>query len=330
MERITVKDKQYGVVSLFAGIGGLDLGFEFAGFNLIWANDFDKYAAMTYRRNVGDHIVEGDIRLVKDSIPPHDVLIGGFPCQPFSSLGRQKGFEDSKERGTLFFEIMSIVDKHRPKVIVLENVINLLYHDKKRTFARIVSELEDAGYYVNYQLLNTADYGIPQSRNRVFIVAFDQNCFECVPFQYPLKEELKITTQDLMDEEVAVNHFLTKKVSHTILDYTTKLANKYPRIDQQVSKALCASMNKWHRASQDNYLTDDKNFRRLGCPEDRINIRRLTPNECRKLQGFPSDWVQVVSDAQAYKQFGNAVTVDVAYKVACKVLNHMNEYLINK
>lgn len=323
MERINNIEKKYRVVSLFSGIGGLDLGFDYAGFDVIWANDFDQNAVTTYKANVSENIVYGDIRLVKDDIPEHDVLIGGFPCQPFSTLGKLQGFEDKKERGTLFFEIMSIVKKHRTKVIVLENVINLVYHDKKRTFQRIQEELEAAGYYVNYQILNTSDYGLPQSRRRVFIVAFNKQYFPNIPFVYPEKEELKVFTQDLMDEIVEAKHFLTKRVSHTILDYTLKLKNKYPTIDQPISKALCASMHKWHRASQDNYLTDDKNFVRLGEPEDRINIRRLTPNECRKLQGFPSDWIQVVSDNQAYKQFGNAVSVDVSYKVALNVFKYV-------
>jgi len=327
MERIHVQNRQYDVVSLFAGIGGLDLGFDFAGFNLIWANDFDQYACQTYRANVNDHIVQGDIRIVKDQIPPHDVLIGGFPCQPFSSLGKLQGFEDEKERGTLFFEIMSIAQRCHTKVLVLENVINLLYHNKKQTFKRILDELDAAGYYPNFHLMNTCDYGIPQSRRRVFIVAFRKEFFPEIPLIYPPVEKLQLTTQDLMDDEVDIRHFLTKKVSHTILDYTTKVANKIPRIDQKVSKALCASMNKWHRASQDNYLTDERNFQRHGAPDDRINVRRLTPNECRKLQGFPSDWHQVVSDAQAYKQFGNAVTVDVSYKVACQVRDYMNNYM---
>lgn len=124
MERIKKKSK-YTVASLFSGIGGLDLGFEFAGFKVIWANDFDKYAVMTYRKNVNDNIHLGDIRELKDSIPNHDVLIGGFPCQPFSTLGKLAGFKD-ENRGNLFFEIADIISKKKPKIVVLENVKNLL------------------------------------------------------------------------------------------------------------------------------------------------------------------------------------------------------------
>ena len=149
MERLNNKKSEYTVVSLFSGIGGIDLGFEYAGFQTIWANDFDKYAVQSYRANVGDNIVWGDIRLVKNQIPSHDVLVGGFPCQPFSTLGKLQGFDDEQERGTLFFEIMDIIKRHDTKVVVLENVKNLINHDGGKTFERIKCELNDAGYDVN-------------------------------------------------------------------------------------------------------------------------------------------------------------------------------------
>ena len=326
MERINIKNKKYNLVSLFAGIGGIDLGFEFAGFNCIWANDFDKWACQTYRANVGEHIVEGDIRLVKDQIPDHDILVGGFPCQPFSTLGKLQGFEDEQNRGTLFFEIMDIVKKHDTKVIVLENVKNLITHDKGNTFKRILKELDEAGYYTNWQILNSQDYGVPQRRNRVFLVCFSKKYFKNVDFEYPEKEELKVTTQDLLDEDVPENYFLTEKISHTILGEGTKGYIVKPTIDLPISKTLTATMHKMHRASQDNYVTDQKNYdRNVKDKVKRINVRKLTPNECRKLQGFPSDWKQVVADGHAYKQFGNAVTVNVAYKVAFNVMKHIKQ-----
>ena len=314
------------LVSLFAGIGGIDLGFEFAGFECIWANDFDKFACQTYRANVGDQIVEGDIRLTKNQIPAHDILVGGFPCQPFSTLGKLQGFEDEMNRGTLFFEIMDIITKHDTKVVVLENVKNLINHDNGKTFARIKQELDNAGYDVNAQILNSQDYGIPQRRNRIFIVAFNRRYFKTGEFVYPDKEELKVTTQDLLDENVPEKYFLTKKLEKTILGMGTKGYMVKPTIDLPISKTLTATMHKMHRASQDNYVTDYKNYNRNVLEkEKRIAVRKLTPNECRQLQGFPNEWIQVVSDCQAYKQFGNAVTVDVAYKVACQVMKYIEE-----
>lgn len=326
MERIKDVEKKYKLVSLFAGIGGIDLGFEFAGFECIWANDFDKFACQTYRANVGNQIVEGDIRLTKNQIPAHDILVGGFPCQPFSTLGKLQGFEDEMNRGTLFFEIMDIITKHDTKVVVLENVKNLINHDNGKTFARIKQELDDAGYDVNAQILNSQDYGIPQRRNRIFIVAFNRRYFKTGEFVYPDKEELKVTTQDLLDENVPEKYFLTKKLEKTILGMGTKGYMVKPTIDLPISKTLTATMHKMHRASQDNYVTDYKNYNRNVLEkEKRIAVRKLTPNECRQLQGFPSEWIQVVSDCQAYKQFGNAVTVDVAYKVACQVMKYIEE-----
>lgn len=317
MERVYSQEKKFDTVSLFAGIGGFDLGFEYAGFNIVWANDFDKYACETYEANVGKNIVCGDIRIAKENIPNHDVLIGGFPCQPFSTLGKLKGFED-EERGTLFFVIKEIVKKHKTKVVVLENVKNIMNHDNGNTFKRIISELEELGYKCYTEILNSADFGIPQRRNRCYIVALLKDYFMDNAFSFPEKQKLTITTQDLLDESVEEKYFLTKKIYPTIMGKGTKNYIANPTIDLPISKTLTATMAKMHRASQDNYVTDNKNYERF-CSEDRTPVRKLTPNECRKLQGFPSDWKQVVSDCQAYKQFGNAVTVNVSYNLA-KVL----------
>lgn len=323
MERIKRNEKKYKVVSLFSGIGGLDLGFDYAGFNIIWANDFDKYAVKTYKENVGNHIVHGDIRIEKETIPDHDVLIGGFPCQPFSTLGKLEGFDD-EERGTLFFEIKEIIKKHKTKVVVLENVKNIMNHDNGKTFNRIIHELNELGYCCYYEVLNTQDYGIPQRRNRVFIVAFKVEFFKRCKFLFPEKVALNITTHELLDKDVPMKYFISKKMIDTILGCGTKGYIVKPTINQEISKTLTATMHKMHRASQDNYFTDDVNYNKY-CDETKTNLRKLTPNECRLLQGFPSDWNQVVSDTQAYKQFGNAVTVDVAYYLAKNIFTYIEE-----
>ena len=317
------KNNGLKVASLFSGIGGLDLGFKFAGYQLVWANDFDKYACETYKANVGKNVVCGDIREEKKKIPEHDVLIGGFPCQPFSSLGKLEGFNDEK-RGTLFFEIVDILKTHDTKMVVLENVKNIVNHDNGNTFKRILKELDEAGYYCYYQILNSTDYGIPQRRNRMFLVGLNKKYFNEIQFQFPEKIKLEKKVKDLLDEDVDSSYFLTKKISKTILSTGTKGYTAKPSIDNDVAKTLCATMHKMHRASQDNYVTDEINYERHK-DDNRINVRKLTPNECRKLQGFPDNWVQVVSDCQAYKQFGNAVTVDVAYYVAKALFDHYRE-----
>ncbi|MDD4036406.1 MAG: DNA (cytosine-5-)-methyltransferase [Bacilli bacterium] len=320
MERIKHKNHKYRTVSLFSGIGGFDLGFANAGFDIVWANDFDKYACETYIANISDNIVCGDINEHLDDVPKHDILIGGFPCQPFSTLGKLKGFDD--ERGTLFFTIKEILNKHHPKVVVLENVKNLMNHDKGKTFKRMIKELEELGYDVNYEVLNTADFGIPQRRNRIYIVALKKDAFRNTIFEYPKGKKLKLTAQDLLDEDVEEKYFISKKMIGTILGEGTKGYIVKPTIDMPICKTLTATMHKMHRASQDNYFTDKNNYKKH-CGHLKTDLRKLTPNECRKLQGFPSDWKQVVSDTQAYKQFGNAVTVDVAYEVAKNLMNHI-------
>ncbi|MEG0568834.1 MAG: DNA cytosine methyltransferase, partial [Erysipelotrichales bacterium] len=272
-------------------------------------------------KNISKNIVLGDIRDEKENIPEHDILIGGFPCQPFSTLGKLKGFKD-KDRGTLFFEIKDILKKHNTKVVVLENVKNLMNHDKGKTFKKMIHELNELGYSCYNKILNTADYGIPQRRNRVFLVAFKKEYFRECDFIFPEKFKLEISTQDILDSDVEEKYFISKKMLPTILGEGTKGYIVKPTIDQKLSKTLTATMHKMHRASQDNYFTDNINYKKY-CGETKSNIRKLTPNECRILQGFPSDWIQVVSNTQAYKQFGNAVTVDVSFYLAQNLMKHI-------
>jgi len=292
------------VVSLFSGLGGLDYGFIKAGYDVIWANDNDKFAVKTYEENFGNHIVLDDIENIDiDLIPNHDVLIGGFPCQPFSMMGSELGFEDA--RGTLFFHIAKIISKKSPEVIVLENVRTLRTHDQGRTYQLIMNVLEnELGYKVYDTVLNSADYGVPQTRNRTFIVGFKDHS---VDFDFPQTQPLDSTMQDLLEHNVPDKYFLSEKILKTILSTGTKNYYANPEIDLEVARPLCATMAKMHRASQDNYVTQNE------------KVRRLTPRECARLQGFPDEFKIPVSDSQAYKQFGNAVTVNVSYQVALKI-----------
>ena len=297
------------VLSLFSGIGGLDAGFEKAGFKVVWANDFDKYAVETYKANYKSPIILGDInKIALEDLPSFDVLIGGFPCQPFSMMGSELGFEDA--RGTLFFRIAEIIkyqidSGNKPRVIVLENVRTLRTHDKGRTFKTIKRILtEDLGYKVFDSVLNTADYGIPQTRNRTYIVCFAN---EFAEFVFPEKQELSVYLQDLLESNVDNKYFLSDTILPTILSDGTGGYKAKSEIDLKIARPLCATMAKMHRACQDNYVTQNG------------RVRRLTPRECARLQGFNDDFVIPVSDSQAYKQFGNAVTVNVSYAVAKQV-----------
>lgn len=294
------------ILSLFSGCGGLDKGFQNVGYDIVWANDFDKYAVQTYKENFGDHIVLGDINNIHlETLPDFDLLIGGFPCQPFSMMGEKRGFEDT--RGTLFFRIVEIIkykieQKEKPKVVVLENVRSLRTHDKGRTFKTILSILEkDLGYKIFTDILNTANYGIPQTRNRTYIVCFANDNAE---FVFPEKQELQLTLQDILEHNVNEKYYLSDRILPTILSNGTGGYKAKSEIDLKIARPLCATMAKMHRACQDNYVTQNG------------RVRRLTPRECARLQGFQDDFVIPVSDSQAYKQFGNAVTVNVSQSVA--------------
>lgn len=297
------------VVSLFSGIGGLDKGFLNAGYNIVWANDFDKYAVETYKANFDSSIILGDINEIPlDSIPNHDVLIGGFPCQPFSMMGSELGFEDA--RGTLFFRIAEIINSKlinntHPRAIILENVRSLKTHNGGKTFETIIKILEkDLNYKTYSMVLNSANYGVPQTRNRTFIVCFaNHEAIFNIPKEIPLNKKL----HDLLENNVPDKYFLSERIIPTILSNGTGGYNAKSEIDLPIARPLCATMGKMHRACQDNYVTQNN------------RIRRLTPRECARLQGFDDNFVIPVSDAQAYKQFGNAVTVNVANVVANEV-----------
>lgn len=302
-------------ISLFCGAGGLDLGFKQAGFDIIWANDIDKFAVKTYQENFDNYVVRGDLNEMDlNDIPLADVIIGGFPCQPFSLMGKGKGFKDT--RGTLFFTITEVIRNQfergqYPKAIILENVKRLLTHDHGDTFKTIQHELIKLGYRnFNCQILNTADYGLPQTRSRAFIVCFRD---ESIQFHYPDREPLKLTLQDLLEDHVDQKYFLSDRIIPTILANGGGNYYSKSKIDLKIARPLCSTMHKMHRACQDNYVTDHG------------RIRRLTPREAARLQGFPDDFKIPVSDTQAYRQFGNAVTVRVANKVAHAVREALHE-----
>jgi DNA (cytosine-5-)-methyltransferase len=236
-------------------------------------------------------------------------------------MGDQKGFEDT--RGTLFFRVAEIINyqienNKAPKAIVLENVRRLLTHDKSNTFKTIKRVLENLGYKVFYSVLNSADYGVPQTRNRLFIVCFrDQD----VNFTFPKPQMLTVSVRDILQKNVDEKYYLSEKIIPTILSNGTGGYVAKSEINQSPARPLCATMAKMHRACQDNYYSDDYIYGN----GDTQKIRRLTPRECARLQGFDDNFEIVVSDTQAYKQFGNAVTVNVAKAVANAVKEKLYE-----
>lgn len=305
------------VGSLFSGIGGIDLAFQQAGFEIVWANEFDKDAAKTYRHNFGgEHLVECDIKNVKtEDIPDFDVLVAGFPCQSFSSAGKQRGFDDN--RGKLFFEIVRIVEQKKPSIIFLENVANLLEHDDGKTFLTVYNELVPFGYSFKYCVMDAQEYGnIPQHRERIFIVAFKD--FEmCDRFSFPEKIEL---TNDLS----------------SIIDRTQKHSDCYYYSDvDPIFEKLQPCINNMSVVYRIRDNGDDIRKYRI-CPtltasmgafqyqipiiRDAYGIRKLTPYECLALQGFPKEFrFPKIPLASAYKQCGNSVVVPVIRRIAEKI-----------
>lgn len=316
------KDLMFTFVDFFAGIGGMRLAFERAGGKCLFSSENNKFSQETYLKNFGE-IPEGDITKIdgKD-IPDHDVLVAGFPCQPFSiagvskkkSLGRDHGFLD-KTQGTLFFDIARILEEKRPKAFVLENVKNLQSHDKKRTFEVIRETLEELGYKIYYKVID-GKYYVPQHRERIFIIGMDKKIYgEEDIFTFPEKIEIKHSVKDILEAKVDSKYTLSDKLWQYLQDY----AEKHRKKGNGFGFGL-ADLNGTTRTLSARYYKDGSE---ILIPQKGKNPRRLTPRECARLQGFPKDFKIVVSDTQAYKQFGNAVIVPVVEDIAKQLITAM-------
>ena len=307
----------YSVVSLFAGIGGICLGFQQAGFDVIWANEKDHAACLTYRHNFGnDYLVEGDIREIpEESIPHADVLAAGFPCQSFSTAGAGRGFADP--RGTLFFEVIRVAKAIQPRVIFLENVENLMDHDDGRTFQTIYSSLVELGYIIRYQAMATHEYAnIPQTRRRVYIVAFsdlelsDHFSFpEPIPLTSRAMEWIKLDERKpdiyYYSEDTVFDRYIRDTVTNR--RYIYRVFNGAARVlTNGKCPTLTASMSTPRNAA---VLRDD------------FGVRRLSLRESLIFQGFPAEFYfpNTIKIHDAYKQIGNSVSVPVIRRIAGEI-----------
>ena len=302
--------------SLFSGIGGIDLGFEQAGFEIVWANDIDAEACKTYRHNFPSaHLVEGDVRDIDPhTLPDVDVLIAGFPCQPFSIMGYRRGFKDP--RGNLFFEISRFIDIKRPRVVFLENVRNLMEHDDGKTFLVIYNTLAQFGYSVKYKVIDAKDVNIPQNRARIFIVAF-LNIEDCDQFVFPEATPLEATLEDIIDRGVKHDDIYYYGLSSRYFkELDAKIIDKtgiYRIDDSGVATRkwdICPTL----KANMGTYPD------RVPIIRDNFGIRKITPMECLALQGYPKDYIfRGVSLESAYKQCGNTVCVPVIKRIAERI-----------
>jgi DNA (cytosine-5)-methyltransferase 1 len=295
------------VGDLFAGIGGIALGFKKAGFNIAWANEFDKKACETYRANFSHKLIDEDIKNVDPStLEKVDILAGGFPCQAFSIAGHRKGFEDN--RGTLFFDIIRFAKLLKPKVIFLENVKGLKNHDKGRTFSVIKNTLEELGYNVFYQVLSAKDFGLPQNRERIYIVAF----LDDIDFQFPNKKESNVKLGDILEKKVDEKYTISDKLwkgHQRRKEEHKKKGNGFGYSLFNEDSPYTSTISARYYKDGSEILIDQKDK----------NPRKLTPREAARLQGFPDDFNIVVSDNQAYKQFGNSVAVLVIEEIAKEI-----------
>lgn len=310
--------------SFFAGVGGIDIGFEKAGFETIYANELDKYAATTYKANFTEVLIEiCDIKTLNEhtDIPDFDIMLAGFPCQAFSVAGYRQGFDDEKGRGNLFFDLLRIIKAKQPQVIFLENVKNLVAHDKGNTFEVINNALEKEGYYVKSMVLNASQYGnLPQTRERIYIVCF-RNKEEYQKFDFPKPVKLETTLKDVIDFESKQDakfyykptcHFYDKLVADvTHSDTCYQWRRAYVR--ENKSK-LCPTLTA-------NMGTGGHNVPIIKMYNN--DIRKLTTRECFNLQGFPKDFIlpAELSNAALYKQAGNSVAVTVIERIAKKIMD---------
>ena len=307
------------VCSLFCGIGGIDLAFEQAGHEIIWANDNNKFACMTYRHNFPKvNLVKADIRSIdKSTIPDCDIVTAGFPCQPFSVCGKQKGFSD--ERGNLFFEVGKVIDAKQPKIVFLENVANLTEHDNGKTFNVIHNELAGRGYYIRYIIADACDYGIPQHRTRTYVVAFKSKS-ECDNFVFPKKVSLGKRITDIIDLSVKADERY----------YYSQGTAKYERLNKAITdKNQLYRFSDWGiQSSKDGIaFTLKANMgtypNRIPIIKDDFDIRNITPRECLALQGFSPSFAfpDSVPEREQYKQAGNTVCISAVNSIAKKLAN---------
>ncbi|MBU1809075.1 MAG: DNA (cytosine-5-)-methyltransferase [Candidatus Omnitrophica bacterium] len=312
--------KTYTFIDLFCGIGGLRIPFEELGAKCIFSSDYDKHSQITYRENFGEE-PRGDIRAISNkNIPRHNILLAGFPCQPFSisgvskkkSLNKPHGFMD-KAQGTLFFEIARILKAKKPDCFVLENVKNLKSHDKGNTYRVIKDTLEEIGYHIVFDDIIDAGRFVPQHRERVFIIGF--------------KKPIKFGPLNLKGETQRFKDILEKKVDdkYTLTDNLWAYLQSYAEKHRAKGNGFGYGLVDLHGVSRTLSARYYKDGSEILIPQKGKNPRRLTPVECSKLMGFPENYKIVVSDTQAYRQFGNAVTVPVVRIIAKEVIKCLNE-----
>ena len=316
-----MKINELTYIDLFAGIGGFRIALDKHGAECVFTSEIDEHCIATYKDNFGG-TVHGDIRKINEKkIPEHDILCAGFPCQAFSISGKQLGFDDS--RGTLFFDIVRIVKERKPKILFLENVANLAKHNDSETVNLMIKTLEFLGYDVNWKVISSHCFGVPQVRKRIYFVAFRKDL--CVKeFKFPEKTHDDTVIEDILEKNVDGKYVITKKIKFIkdISEKRTKeivkigIINKGGQGDRVYSSkgyGITLSANGGGNAAKTGaYFVNGV-------------VRKLTPRECARMQGFPETFLINKSDNQAYKQFGNSVAIPVLDCIVEEIANSIKE-----
>lgn len=335
--------KTYKSIDLFAGIGGIRLGFERAfekQIETVFVSEWDIYAQKTYKANFHDKFdIAGDITQINEKdVPPFDICLAGFPCQAFSLAGARKGFDDNYKglcRGTLFMDVARICDEHKPSVIFCENVKGLAIHDKGRTLSIIVRTFEDLGYnlYTNKDIqINSRNFGVPQNRERIYIIAFRKD-IDSSSFRFPEPTDNSKTLSDIIEEEpVSVKYYLSTAYIDTLRKHKARHEAKgngfgyeIRSLDGIAGTIVCGGMGKERNLIIDNRLIDFTPVTHIKGDVNREGIRKMTPREWARLQGFPDSYKLTVADVHLYNQFGNSVTVNVIEAIARNIKNVLDK-----
>ena len=299
-------------IDLFAGIGGIRIPFDELGYKCVFSSEWDQAACNTYEANFGERPAGDITKIQAEDIPPHDLLLAGFPCQAFSIMGKMKGFEDT--RGTMFFEVARILSHHHPKAILLENVKQLTTHDKGRTFKTILEVLSELGYHVKWNVLNALDFGLPQKRERVIIVGF-RDIKQYYKFDFNFKK-IPYSLSNILekDEDVDKSLFASERIVNKRNASTAGKNIFYPSV--------------WHENKSGNIsILDHACALRTGASYNYLlinGIRRPSSRELLRLQGFPDSFKVVVSHSEIRRQTGNSVAVPMIREIAKKINNIIN------
>ncbi len=315
-------------IDLFAGIGGFRKGFEDAGYECVFTSEINNACQEVYENNYGDKVFGDITKIEPKTIPNFDILLGGFPCQPFSISGKKKGFDDA--RGTLFFDICRIIDEKQPKVVVLENVKHLMHHDKKRTFKSILKTLTDLGYNVSHNILNAKNFGLPQNRERIFIIATKNSFFEFEKIQ----KKQSVMLKDFLDTDGDFEYL--EKSEYTLIDHPKKqktglifVGYRNKNTWKKGVRPNTSHLSRVHRQPNRIYSIEgihptipsqEVSGRFFIYLPNEDKVRKLTLNECYKIMGFSSSFKKHFKKGEQYKQIGNSVAIPVIYEIAKSII----------